>query len=977
MKHFRGFLLFISMLLATIQPWMVALSATPPSAETAAGAQGEHHSISLEWSYTTDKESTWEGLEVVESDSEHASLYGSAIVTYDRMPSYTEPITNIQIVNFQLIVRYNMEHVDNGYCSHFVQRRSLANPAANSGNIDPLREGWNLDRPNLWPFQPYQHDDGSWYMKNLFTFMNYKRFSYVMREEDDSVTCNPASTYKTESILGYVLSPDIAYFAPELQGDADGKVFHIDKFAPVSPGSPIVHFRATVRLLDGQCAGHAGPVDASDSSISNMDVALDADKDTIPPNKPGTLKPPDPVTLTLRVTCEGVPVTNANVNIEVEAKGGGHNHNDASHPRPRGYLNDQQLTEEKPKIQVHTDKNGVATITFLPGRDTLTAERGIAGTYIVTAALDNERFKNRKATRAIQVKRTEFVKLPAGDNYVVVRGGGQRHHDASWGMPLTIDAIATLADVFQVAQEQHNQQLVAKGKKPWPVAELSINDISLQDGGLFDVTGFDIVRKKVVGQDWQPPHYSHRDGTGIDINSFRGNPHRTWLVATLRSLGNRYGKWEKREPSLHLEVKAKAQAVAAASSADPGVVAFLNRESDLPTAAPGQVVSYTVAVDNMDGTLDAGAVTLSSHLSAGLTFVSADPQPTGLNDQQPFWTLDALAAGALPETFEIVARVQPQIAPGSVLTVTAEANGTGADANQENNQDSFGLIVQQPGADLVVDSNLDSVAMTADHPVTVSLNVANWGNAVTPDTRLQLTIPPSVTVSSVDPAATTKEAGKLTWKLGDLAVDAERPITVVLDLTAAMPLLVSANPDEEASALLTYTLSASSAASDIDADNNRQQVAAPLTLAGSDLQLWLDAPAVDGPSALADGQAVTYTLTYANFGNQIASAATITMSLAPGLTLIAAQPSPNQSVVASASTGNVLTWNVGDLPEGAADVIQVQVRADSPAAGAPLSVTAQSSSWELDPLDNFAQGAIAEKPAVVVQTSLYLPMIQN
>jgi uncharacterized repeat protein (TIGR01451 family) len=211
-----------------------------------------------------------------------------------------------------------------------------------------------------------------------------------------------------------------------------------------------------------------------------------------------------------------------------------------------------------------------------------------------------------------------------------------------------------------------------------------------------------------------------------------------------------------------------------------------------------------------------------------------------------------------------------------------------------------------------------------------------------------------------------------------LAVDAERPVTVVLDLTAAMPLLAANSDDEETPARLTYTVDASTAIPDIDADNNHQQVVAPLTLAGSDLQLWLAAPTVDGPSILSGGQTVTYTLTYANFGNQLAAASTITMSLTPGLVLVAARPAPSQSVMAADSGRNLLSWNIGDLPAGETGVIKVQVHSDSVDASAvPILATANSPSWELNPLDNMAQAMTVERPPTVSQTSLFLPMIQN
>src|SRR5689334_10140658 len=110
MKTIRTLLLVCSVLLATIQPWVVAKSASPLDAAPAAG-ETQHLSVAVEWSYTIDDQTSWQSSEVVESHTEQTSMSGSALVTYDRVPSSAQPIINVQVNNFRLLVRYNMENV--------------------------------------------------------------------------------------------------------------------------------------------------------------------------------------------------------------------------------------------------------------------------------------------------------------------------------------------------------------------------------------------------------------------------------------------------------------------------------------------------------------------------------------------------------------------------------------------------------------------------------------------------------------------------------------------------------------------------------------------------------------------------------------------------------------------------------------------------------------------------------------------------
>lgn len=86
----------------------------------------------------------------------------------------------------------------------------------------------------------------------------------------------------------------------------------------------------------------------------------------------------------------------------------------------------------------------------------------------------------------------EALPLQSAD-YVVVRNPDTGHPDANamWGLPNTISALEIVAQKYHTVTSRR----------------LSVNDMSLPHGGLFD-----------IGYDWAPPHKTHRDGTAFDVN---------------------------------------------------------------------------------------------------------------------------------------------------------------------------------------------------------------------------------------------------------------------------------------------------------------------------------------------------------------------------------------------------------------------------------------------------------------------------
>lgn len=99
---------------------------------------------------------------------------------------------------------------------------------------------------------------------------------------------------------------------------------------------------------------------------------------------------------------------------------------------------------------------------------------------------------------------TQLVRLPEeGDDYVVVDHDGITHSDSTgyaYGTYLRPEAKQLL---LEIARQYHNKT----------GAKLSLNDMSLPLGGLFDF----------LHDDWQPPHKGHRDGIAVDINHLDSN----------------------------------------------------------------------------------------------------------------------------------------------------------------------------------------------------------------------------------------------------------------------------------------------------------------------------------------------------------------------------------------------------------------------------------------------------------------------
>lgn len=962
----------IGMIFLIIMVTILPSAPLPASAQTfAAGANRQ--AFYVEWSITAEGSAdTTRVLRTIEHEKQ--TIRGSAIVQpRDNLITETSWSAYVSQYKQEVIREYESTQVATCFTSYY---RSMI--------TDPTR--WSGTGPNQFSKHPDwimitlpKNENGIWTMDEpheLTESAEQYNFGTYLNVISTGVEGCPSGYSRTGA---FESAAHIFGEKHTMTGDAEGKRFTMtDSF--VKDGSGEIKLNVmreiTVVRLDG-CFLQAPPIDINNPAVKTVDVQLTADKTSIPPNDVNGQQAQ--ATLTAKVTCGGVPVKNAQVQVSVNvlANSGGHTHGDTTNPRPRGYLRVPgqswvEITAARPAVTVTTDAAGQAKVNFKPGTDYFQHTRGIAGTYEVTAK--PVKFPTKQVKRAIEVERTDFVELPVPDqNYFINRGNGTAQHpDGAWGTQATINGVSNLAQDFVNAQIAHNMVLTQSGQAPWPIYPLSVNDITLQHGGLYDTGGWNVVTNQPAGfVAWQPPHQTHLNGIGVDLNTRQWNPPNryNWLRATLVSLGHNYGNWAN-EPTLHLNYQNTNHLLdrgTSAANADLGVSVFLsNGDPDMRmTTAPGQVLSYTVAVDNLNGGASAPGSVLTVSLPSGMSFLSATPAPTrNANTRQPVWDLGTLSAGQSPQMVEVRVQVDPAVAAGTTLSVTAQASLAGNETRLDNNTDqSFGLLVKGSGPDLVAVSDLTTVPMTLGQPVTVTLGIVNAGNASAPNASLTLKLPVSVTIQTAGPTMPVSDNGSWTWTLGTLQPDESKVVSVTLKLDGSLAQKLVVDPSTK----LTYTVTANTTG-DTEPSNNIEQTVKSIEFAGSDVAVWISADGVGEDGSLPSGQDLTYTIRYANLGNQIAPSTTVTLSLGSGVSFVNAQPSATKVTTSTVFAGGVAAWNLGTLAVGESGSISMRVHTGQvPQDGTPVLAAITSAAADNDPSNNtmqdWWQAAVVQTPS--------------
>ena len=218
-----------------------------------------------------------------------------------------------------------------------------------------------------------------------------------------------------------------------------------------------------------------------------------------PTRKPDTSR----TVLTVSVVdAAGAEIPNVDVVLSLRARDltAGHDH---SGGKPTGILQTLQRAEI-PGGLVNTGPTGVAKVNFVASE--------VSGPITITGTGSGV----TKDTLVVRVKVPGLEPLGSGPHYVFDGAINGRHTDNHYGTPHALHAFQVFADSVS----------------EWTHEPIGINDISLKDGGLFD------VGEEARWTPWELPHAYHRLGTHADIRIRYGNgtPYKSELKRQMKDL---------------------------------------------------------------------------------------------------------------------------------------------------------------------------------------------------------------------------------------------------------------------------------------------------------------------------------------------------------------------------------------------------------------------------------------------------------
>jgi uncharacterized repeat protein (TIGR01451 family) len=316
------------------------------------------------------------------------------------------------------------------------------------------------------------------------------------------------------------------------------------------------------------------------------------------------------------------------------------------------------------------------------------------------------------------------------------------------------------------------------------------------------------------------------------------------------------------------------------------------------TVAPGDTLVYTLVVTN-SGNQAAAGVVVSDYLPAHTTFIAASdggsPNASGVVAWPPF-TLDG--GGASVTRLLTVTVAQPFPADTNTITNTATVADdgiNGPDPTPANNT-ATDVDVVSASTQLVLTKSDGMTAVAPGDTLTYWIALTNTGNLEATDIRITDTLPAHTTLVIASDGGVETD-GVVTWPTFDLpGGGASVTRFVIVTVNRPLPAGVSA---------ITNTVAAIAPGQTplLEAQDINTIIAAP------DLALTKSA----GSAAVEPGDALVYTLGYANLGTQEATGVVITETV-PAHTIF----DPAASHPGWSCAGATCTYLVGTLPAGTA-----------------------------------------------------------
>jgi len=331
----------------------------------------------------------------------------------------------------------------------------------------------------------------------------------------------------------------------------------------------------------------------------------------------------------------------------------------------------------------------------------------------------------------------------------------------------------------------------------------------------------------------------------------------------------------------------------------------VTKTADVANPVPGQVIDYTISVQNV-GTTAASASTVTDSLPAGMTLIAASTDTGSVTASGGTVSGDlgtiAAAGAATVHVFASVDTGTTGLLANNVSVSSPDDTNT---ANNSATADVTASAAAGTAADLSLGASGLPASMTVGQQGTLTLTVTNISANSASNVQLMGMLPSGVSLLSASASGSgtvTENNGLLTANLGTLAPGGSATVTLV-ELAAA--------PGS-----VNETATATTSSGDSNTANNSATASTTIDPAGSaaaDLAVTKTAAASG-----TVGSDLTYTITVTNdSATNTATASTLTDALPLGLTFVSATSTAG-SVSAS---GGIVTANLGDLAPGASDTI--------------------------------------------------------
>lgn len=347
--------------------------------------------------------------------------------------------------------------------------------------------------------------------------------------------------------------------------------------------------------------------------------------------------------------------------------------------------------------------------------------------------------------------------------------------------------------------------------------------------------------------------------------------------------------------------------------------------------ALGQQMTYSIEVCNR-GPETATNVVVSDTLPAEFEFVSGT---NGIAEVPPGSGILSATIASIPAFKCVTVEVTVQaVAEGAAVVNTASASTNDqADPNPANNTGSAAAVLIQQEADLAVTKVDDGDALVGQN-VTYTITITNNGPAPATNVVMTDTLDASTSfVSATNGAAETAPgSGIVTANFASIPDGGSEIVTITVV------------GNSEALALNNVSVNATEV--DINPDNN---AASAETLIGN----FADVSVMILDSGLTSlGDDITYTITVANNGPQVASNVDVAITLPPELSFVSAT---NGAVENPGGSGNVEA-SFATIPDGQSEVITL-VAATSTEGTFITTVIATTTSTDPDDINNTAQAS--------------------